>query len=400
MRNILAAQIRVGGVTGSPRAGAARPTVLWSGRLLLLFALFVLASGSLCHRPIVHHGFECITPDDSLSFEPCIACNANGHVVLAWTRNLSGKEDIWFVEKDSGGDWSEPVNLSQSGTGYGSRSISLCFDQTGTLHAAWSQALEFGWVILYTWRQAGGGWAVPETVRLGLPIYPHIGVAASGYVHLFFQDASGAGSNPCYATRAPSGEWSQVTELRSGYLCRDLAPFMHQDGRCIVAYVERDSAHALGRVHWLSGSGDAWSAPALLDSLSNAPVFVQMTGMGGTSYLGYVWLGKIRVWSQVESSGWRGPDTLCPRNGAPAMISLAPLAVSDLIAAWSDAHSLEMMLARRASAWSETVVVAGSDSTNPWHTSLTIAPDGLIHLVWAGGDPEHSKVFYTSLRIE
>jgi hypothetical protein len=221
--------------------------------LLLLFALFVLASGSLCHRPIVHHGFECITPDDSVSYEPCIASDANGHVALAWSGEHGDRVDIWYVEKDPGGSWTEPENLTESGAGDGSRGISLCFDQTGTLHAAWSQAVGGGWVILYTWRQASGTWAVPETIRHEVAVLPHVGVDATGRVHLVFHDISSMGSNPCYASRAPSGAWSPVTVIRPGYTCFEVASSVHPDGRCIVGFtVDDDSAGSEEMVHWAS----------------------------------------------------------------------------------------------------------------------------------------------------
>jgi hypothetical protein len=99
-------------------------------------------------------------PSDSMSYNPWIACDANGHVVLAWTRNVGGREDVWCVEKGSGGDWSQPANLSRSGGEGGSRNVSLCYDRSGVLHAAWSQHVGFAWVIFYTRREPN--WTAPE----------------------------------------------------------------------------------------------------------------------------------------------------------------------------------------------------------------------------------------------
>ncbi|MFO7652011.1 MAG: hypothetical protein R6X13_11810, partial [bacterium] len=102
---------------------------------------------------------------------PCVACDASGNVVVAWTDYCGGGEDIWYVEKSPGGTWSEKRNLSQSGTGAGSKNVSLLFDSAGNLHAAWSQAIGDEWVVVYT-RRDGSVWAQPETIRQGTAVDP------------------------------------------------------------------------------------------------------------------------------------------------------------------------------------------------------------------------------------
>jgi len=366
-------------------------------RLLLLTVCFTLTSCSLCRSPNADVDIECITPSDSMSYNPWIACDANGHVVLAWTRNVGGREDVWYVEKDSGGDWSQPANLSRSGGEWGSRNVSLCYDQSGALHAAWSQSVGIAWVIFYTRRELNGSWAVPETIVYGLAVEPSIGVDSSGSVHLLFEDM-GNGFNACYARRDPTAGWGPVSVLRDNYRCRHAALAVRPDGRCIVVYDDKDSL----RTYWLSGRGDTWTSPMLLDSVSRTRAFFAMAVRGNTVYFAQNGgLNQMWIWTYRDEAGWRGPDTLCPQSHAPSMISLAAPDDSILVVGWKQASSSKLMVARRTSRWSSPVLVAGADSTDPgWRMSTVPVPGGLVHLTWAGGPADHSKIYYASVRME
>jgi hypothetical protein len=366
-------------------------------RLLLLLVSLALTSGSLCHNPNPHVDIECITPSDSMSYNPWIACDASGHLVLAWTRNVGGREDVWYVEKDSGGDWSQPVNLSQSGGEWGSRNVSLCHDRGGTLHAAWSQSVGLAWVIFYTRRVPNGSWAVPETIVHGIAVRPSIGVDSAGSVHLLFEDFS-YGFDVCYARRDPTAGWGPVSVLHKRNHAGNAALGVRPDGRCLVAYDDLDSA----RTYWRSCRGDTWTSPMLLDSASITRSFFAMAAQGGTVYFAqnggrnHMW-----IWTYRDETGWVGPDSLCPQGHAPSMISLAALDDSVLAIGWEDARSSKLRVARRASRWSIPVEATGADSTHPtWRTSLAVAPDGLAHLAWAGPSAGSSRIYYTSVRME
>jgi len=332
-----------------------------------------------------------------MSYDPWIACDASGHVVLAWTRNVGGREDVWYVEKDSGGDWSQPANLSRSGGEWGSRCVSLCYDRNGVLHAAWSQSVGLAWVIFYTRREPNGNWAVPETIVHGVAVEPSIGVDSSGFVHLLFEDI-GYGFNPCYVRRHPTAGWGQVSVLRDKYRCLHAAFGVRPDGRCIVVYDDKDSA----RTYWQSCRDDTWTLPTLLDSVSRSRAFFAMAAQGGTVYFAQNGgLNQMWIWTYRDDTGWRGPDTSCPQSHAPSIISLGAPDDSILVVGWKDASSSKLRLARRTSRWSIPVVVTGADSTHPtWRTSLAVSPDGLVHLTWAGPSAGSSKIYYTSVRME
>ena len=383
------------------RAGRRFDSASVVARGLTLAVMLALVSGSLCHNQNPPVDIECITPSDSMSYNPWIACDANGHVVLAWTRNVGGREDVWYVEKDSGGDWSQPANLSRSGGEWGSRMVSLCYDRSGTLHAAWSQSVRIAWVIFYTRREPNGIWAVPETIVHGLAVRPSIGVDSSGSVHLLFEDY-GYGFDACYARRDPTAGWGPVSVLRNRYHAGDAALGVRPDGRCIVVYSETDSGHARERTYWLSCRSDTWTPPMLLDSLTRTNSFYAMAAQGGTVYFAQNGgLNDMWVWTYRDETGWIGPDSLCPQSHAPSMISLAAPDDSILVVGWEEVSSSRLMVARRTSRWSIPAVVTGADSTNPtWRTSLAVAPDGLVHLTWAGPSAGSSKIYYTSVRVE
>lgn len=378
MKNILAVQTRVGGLSATARATAVR--------LLLLAVSFVLASGSLCRRngrnEEPQFEIENISNNPSESHRPSIACSDDGRVALAWSDYATGWEEVWLVEKERGGRWTEPFNLSKAGTANGSRSVSLCFDQNGSLHAAWSQGVKIGWAIAYTRRPAGGDWAVPETIFYGTATQPRIAVDASGAVHLKFEVLVGGNHwTICYTNRSPAGIWSSVQEVsaRNSAGNGDLAVF--DDGTAIAAWDDWTGRPV--RILWSERiqSGD-WSAPALAYPSSvycQSPV---LASNGSKVALVFGESGpKPRpvVLTRQNREAWSEPDTSCETRNA-GMRSVAVDKREQIFLGFGNAAEPALRLARRDTGWTQVKV---TDSLYPSKTTLAVDDEGRAHLAWA-----------------
>lgn len=366
-------------------------------------ALCLAVAGPSCDGPMTHEGFENISQTDSLSMYPCVACDASGNVVVAWTDYCGGGENIWYVEKSPGGDWSEKRNLSQSGTGDGSRNVSLKFDSAGGLHAAWSQWTGSHWDILYRQR-LNGQWSVPETTRYGLAVKPLIGVDESGEVHLVFEDYSGTGAKVVYTRRSVGGHWTPCRTVIAYpmHIAQDKGCYVRPDGACLVAAKIDDSTSYLDRLVWTLGTQDVWTPQQRLYEQNIGAGSFGLAGSGTSAALMHIATGRRRLWlwHYNDSLGWCGPDSSCKGTYPSAEVTLDWCPSGPLAAAWQDPSNGLLKIAWRLDKWSRIAVIADSDSTYPFWASLATGPGSVAHLVWCSGRDYGSEVFYTEVQMD
>jgi len=372
-----------------------------AARLLLLTGLVVAASGSLCHRrPVPSFEIENISNNPSTSDRPCIACTKDGHVALAWSDYATGHEEVWLVEKDKGGAWSAPYNLSQAGDINGSRSVSLCFGRDGTLHAAWSQFAPRGqtgaWTIVYTRRPPVGDWAVPETIWHGTAVLPHIGVDSSGTVHLEFEDMKGGRSTICCTSRSLEGLWCSVKEVSTKFDAVSGGLGVYDDGSAIAAW-ERDEGNGdFGQLQWSEQTPDGeWSAPATLDFPTQClgPTVTSNGSQAALTFLG-VRVGLTTV-TRNEHAPWSAFDTTSAiGNGGQYSGGLDKK--GRICLAYGNHVNGELQLARRDSIWTRLTV---TDSLFPDMSSVAVDADSRVHLAWASRPayPEPGDIYYTEV---
>lgn len=410
MKNILAAQTRVGGDTDSRRAGSALLAVLWAGRLLLMLAFFVLASGSLCSRPETRPQVVNISNSDSAAEKPCIACDASGNLAIAWTDSRDGSEDIWLSERAPGGDWSAPHNVSRGGNPNGARNVSLCFDKEGGLHAAWSQYYSMngvgGWAIAYAHRPFGGDWAETETIFHGMASKPNIGVDGAGSVHLLFKDMVTGGYDACYTTRFSTGAWQPVQIVNPGVPCSDALLAARGDGTCIAAFVAFEtlgSSYSYNLYWCRKPPHDGWRTPELLDARREGISFPALTTDSAHAFLGYHRGAGTIVVRTLADSSWTDADTLCPESERASLISIAPDTRGGLVLAWGNYSTLELKIAGWNEGWTRAITASGPDTARTWRTtSVAVGPDRQIHVTWDSDwrTPSPPEVFYASVKID
>jgi len=375
-----------------------------AARLLLLTGLAVAASGSLCHRkPAASFEVENISSNPSTSDRPCIACTEDGYVALAWSDYATGHEEVWIVEKDKGGTWSSPYNLSKAGNINGSRGVSLCYSRDGTLHAAWSQLAPRGqtgaWTIVYTRRPPGGDWAVPETTWHGTAVLPHIGVDTSGTVHLEFENMSGGSSTICYASRAANGEWSPVQEVSAPYAATTGGIGVYDDGSAVVVWERWEGPGEFGSLLWSERTlAGAWSPPTLVDFPARYCLGPTTRGNGSEVALAFT-ASDTRRWLVVMTrprhEQWSEPDTSFAGSyyGKPAV---AVASAGAVILAWDAFSEPALRVARRDSTWSQLRV---SDSLYPNIISVAVDADNRVHLAWSSQHPypEPGDIYYAEI---
>lgn len=355
---------------------------------LTVGAAALLLMGSLCWRKDEpQFEIENISSNQSTSHRPSIACSDDGRVALAWSDYATGWEEVWLVEKEQGGRWTEPANISKAGNANGSRSVTLCFGTDGSLHAAWSQAVQIGqsgawvWAIAYARRPSGGEWAVPETIHCGTAVEPHVAVDASGTVHLAFHDMVGGYSTICYTSRSPSGIWSSIQEVSARHSAGVGGFALLHDGTAIAAWDDRTGSPV--RILWSERiQSGGWSAPALVYPSSvycQSPVLASNGSKVALAFGESKQGGRIVVMTKQKGAAWSEPDTSCETRNA-GMESVALSKQGHVFLGFGNAAEPALRLARRNSGWTQAKV---TDSLYPSKTTLAVDDEGRAHLAWA-----------------
>jgi hypothetical protein len=370
-------------------------TALMSGATL---AVLLLVTYSTCDRPPGDGDILNLSNNATMSEYPAVACNPQGDVAVVWSDSADGDEDIWLVERKSGFQWTQPVQVSNSNLP--SRSTAVALEADGTLHVAWSQYVLHGpmggWVIVYKSR-SGSQWAVAETVARGLSFEPRLALGPGGRVHMLFQDIS---SEACYAYKDRGGTWSPVEVVgKQAYLMYAVLS-VDAAGRCYAAWNGFDTLTAQSFLMYsVKPLDSAWSAPSLVLETQHDYTEPALACRGTDSYLAFSWitrktgLGLVRF---APETGWGELDTSCPSR-ATAWFGLTVDAGGDPFVIWGSSGLQAAW--KTLAGWKSFNI---SDTMQPATRCLAVADEqGNVHLVWDTHGSSYSNepdVYYLCVR--
>lgn len=189
---------------------------------------------------------------------------------------------LWLFVNDSSGQtvqnpWSEPANLSQSGSGGAPQ---LFVDSGGVMRALWPDSVvnSFAYTVLQE-----GSWIAPLAVEFPFgsrdyypdllpeeptPLFtPILAAGNTGVLHALWRDDEDAlfYSNVPNAEFGATSSWLTRTQLSSASVSADLATLT--DGRAIAVYIQpEDLTDYPAGVYFRSAgnNGTSWSTPAPL----------------------------------------------------------------------------------------------------------------------------------------
>lgn len=174
--------------------------------LLVVTSIFL---SSLCKRKPDENYLEPINVSNNSgrSENPSIAVDSRNTVHLVWNDDTPGNEEIFYTHKSTGGIWLTPTSITD--TQAFSRFPCIVVDRNNTVHLAWQQSVGAGWKILYTYKDTGNIWAVPETISVyGLSLRPVLAVDNDLGLHLFWMEGfSGEDCRYHYAYKPYGGQW-------------------------------------------------------------------------------------------------------------------------------------------------------------------------------------------------
>lgn len=380
-------------------------------KLFVLLILFILlfplsnriASGQTWLSPLNISN----NPSDSRS--PQIIQDKSGTLHTIWCDDAPGHLQILYSNKTPEGNWSSPINISQTSGKCSTSTLAISTDNT--LHVAWEDQSLGPFRIFYTTRTSDGIWSTPVDVSpwAGDSYNPGMVFTSDGTLHLVYDDAD---TQYTYYTYKPAGgTWSTPTRVFTGQrhgwpsLVVDSSDTLHLVLH--MSYYLEDTTN----VYYLTKpSGGSWSSPSLVSDCTGvvgagAPVCVRPVLAISENTLHLVW-HKTYNWptdrdlyyvTKTGSGPWSSPVNLTNENGDDSIIYHGGLGVDSSgnvhIVWWSSTSGISDVFYSKKSGDGWSTPLNLSDSTADSHSSaLAVDSDDNVHVVWRELSP--GEIYY------
>jgi PKD domain len=261
-------------------------------------------------------------PTQSITF-PEVAVNAAGNAVAIWPRDTGSETIIEAIERPAGGDWSEPVVLSNPAEEDEPSNVHIALDTAGNAVAVWSASGELSnYVIRTAVRPAGGDWSDPEDLFVEGGRSPHLAMNAAGDAVAVWNGFNGTDLVTWASVRQAGGDWSAPEDLSAAGEQDWFSPQVAIDaaGTAIAVWQRQVAGGDVIRAAVRPGGGE-WSAP---DDLSIAGVdagspTVAMNATGAAVAAWGVFGGGIQAAVRPAGGDWSEPEDVSAVGGEPAL---------------------------------------------------------------------------------
>ncbi|OYD14523.1 hypothetical protein CH333_07810 [candidate division WOR-3 bacterium JGI_Cruoil_03_44_89] len=320
--------------------------VIKSVKLLISFVLVFLVSCSCDKSPTDggnnHYDPRNVSRNEGKSLVPSLTVDDIGNVHLVWADSTPGNYEILYSMKGLGGDWSEPMNISNTPTTLKGPKVAI--DPSGNLHIVWVEELSINPYIrdiLYSMKLPGDSCSTAINISNTSPYQgadlPDIGVDASGNVHVVWWELTAM-----YRMKNAGGTWNPV----------ESTPLYGRNLAMVVS--------ANGDVHLVSEGG------------SYSDIYYTMKPSEGS------WTEPVKI-CETPFYSWT-PDIAIEDEGS-------------LYVVWAEEQKGMLYFSEKSDSgtWMEAdSIVKTKDTQLPWACQLIAENQGILHLLWSerteGGD--------------
>jgi len=374
-----------------------------SVELLMFFVLVFLVSCSCDKSPTDggnnHYDQRNVSRNEGKSLAPSLTVDDIGNVHLVWADSTPGNYEILYSMKGLGGDWSEPVNISNtSGNSSCSR---IAVDPSSNLHVVWAEVLSIDSSIVdifYSMKTLGGSWSTAINLSNTSPYHgadlPDIGVDASGNVHVVWWELTAM-----YRIKDANDIWSPVESVPV-YGC-NLA--MAVEGNGTVHVVAEAGGYLQDIWYSMKSLCASWTEPVNISESSYYSWCADVaTDDEGSVYVVWTEEQKGMVYLSVKSllGSWTKSDSIANTRGRPWVSHLVVGSDKSLHLVWSERVSLsEIRYLKRDTdgVWSDVINVSET-SRNSLCASIALDASGNLHIAWQDKTPGNWDIFYTIIQ--
>ncbi len=368
---------------------------------IMAFVLFWLwAWTQISHMPAKAGSLQWTAPVNlshsaALSLEPEIAVDTAGNPLVAWEEAGGGGRIDWTV-RSLAGAWSAPADLSRKPESTAIvDNVVLAAGATGDVHAVWyeeSSRTTGDADIMYSWRPAGGTWAVPvlATNDFGASLRPDLAVSAGGTAHLVWENfftiyyAEGSGGSPWGAREKVAGG---TNFCHAPSVAVDSAGNVH-----VVWQWDREQFNHPNIYYSMRSNAGKWSEPLKISgSLGGLAPKLAVGSDGG---LHAVWQsGGLMYADKPPGGAWSAPTLVLAGDIGDYDLAVGPAGAVHVV--WK-VHHIGTSYARRSpdGVWSEgqALLLVGTEGEG---AAIAVSAQDVPHIVWqtAGTAPE---IYYAS----
>lgn len=332
------------------------------------------------------------------SIIPKIIEDNSGTLHTVWCENVSNNLEMFYSSKPTNGNWSLPVNISQS-PGH-CQTSTLAISPDNTVNVAWEESQpSFSNPspirIFFVSKSNGGSWDTPVDIspNAGDAYDPSMVVSSNGDLHLAWWDAGN--QYVYYAIRPFGGFWSipsQITSVRGGVtsLAIDSLDSLH-----LVFHASHFIEETTNIYYLTKPAGGFWSNPALISDCTGIASCNtgRLTARGNNLYL--VWHkttnfpGERDLYYTTKLGGgsWSTPINLTGANGDDSYLYSGGLGVDGAgnvhIVWWSNTSGVRDIFYSVGSGgiWSTPLNLSDSAVFSSY-PSLVVGSDNFVHVVW------------------
>lgn len=339
---------------------------------------------------------------------PLFGVDDNGAVHVVWLDEIYGNQNIFYARRESNGNWSSPLNLSNL-TGAYELYFDLAVKADGAVHVIWTGT---DYDVYYARRAANGVWSGAQNISQDpYNYFPQLAVDGTGTVHVVWQHNPLSGDNPeiYHVRRDGSGAWSSPQNI-SNNVGSSTYPQMRVDGAGVVHTIWNDNTpdypYSTYNIFYARrDSGGTWSNPQNVSNSSlgiSSPAFaVEANGIVHLTWTEYRYPDhEVRYSRRASGGAWSAPVPVARTPFSASGDLPQPHIETDATGAahllWHSPGSpggVEAYYQQRSAsgAWSSPLNLSNTGyAGNP---QLAVSANGVVHVAWYDDSSNHALVY-------
>lgn len=342
------------------------------------------------------------------SKRPAVAVGVDGSVHVVWEDQSPGNWEIFYASRAPGGLWSPPANVSNNAGGSFRPAVAVGPD--ASVHVVWHDDTPGDYEIFHAVKAPGGEWSTPVNISNSSKwsYWPSLVVRAEGFVHAAWHDSTPGNWEALSASKPPDAAWSPATNI-SRSAGTSFTPRLLVAGDGSVHAVWQDDSSGTWEIFSASRPPEGpWSAPLNVSNTDedSAPFAAAQSPDGSI----------LVVWREATSSGprllsatkspgrpWSAPEDIGGEVGGSERFVIGLTNDGSLHLLWDGlrAGDREILVSSRAPGgpWSSSLNISKSPVDSRLG-GLATGRDGSLHVVWRDGVPGKGDTFYSERSAE
>lgn len=333
--------------------------------------------------------------EDGIEAAPNLVIDSQGniHMVYFAGPDYYAPFEVYYLWKGENGKWSKPINLSESEND--SRTPKIAIDSEDRIHIVWQEDGEGTGRTKYTSKVSGGEWTEPLYITDSGNELPQIAIDGNDDLHVVGMGYSTYG----LYLKNSNGLWGEIEQI---YYNVNPAIDVSQNGDIHIShnsssllYFNRYDTGDWGEQIELDGSGNSPRAPDIAVD-SNGNVYIAWA----TKYDDQV-KHKIRN----TDGNWSVTDTLPYLEGDPWTVKVAtdPNGIHIVWNAYTEEGDFDIyyQVHGQGGSWSERINVSLTPTASLF--PVIYLKDNTLHLAWhekLGDSLESNRdIYYTTISV-